>query len=204
MDKEKELQLVGDSDVMNMNFTQKMLDDAQVLIVSGLLPSQVKTPQQACVIIQKGKELGFKDLQSFDMIDVIMGRATIKPKAKLQLALRTGHLMIKTIEDWVDIKNEKDEVIDKRTTIRFFRKFGSQVIEEDCSFTYQEARQMQYLGKDNWQKQPNIMAWWRCVGRGLDRVAPDLTGGMYTTDEMADVHNVKYNLDAEGNLTILD
>lgn len=186
------------------SFTEAALNQAQNLIDSKLLPQAITTPQQALIIIEKGKELGFKPMQSFDMIDVIMGKPTLKPKAKSLMALKSGKVWWKTIQDWQDVVDQHGAVIDKVTLIRFYRNHNGTIVEDDTKFSWSEANTMGYLGKDNWKKQPAIMAYWRCLSRGLDRVCPDLTGGLYMSDEMADVHNVKYDINQEGDFEIIN
>ncbi len=184
-------------------FTEGNMQYAQKLIESRLLPEAIKTPEQALIIIQKGRELGLGPMESFDSIDVIMGRPSLKPKSKLMLALNSGQVWTKTIKDWEDVTNDDGKVIDKVTTIRFFRRYGDVINEEDVSFKYSEAAQMGYLSKSNWKSQPNIMAYWRTMSRGLDRVCPDLTRGMYMSDEVADFMNVDYNMTEDGEFKIV-
>lgn len=49
-------------------------------IKSGLLPQAITKPEQVAVVALKGRELGLEPLQSFDFIDIIMGKAALKPK----------------------------------------------------------------------------------------------------------------------------
>lgn len=137
---------------------ESLISRADYYIKSKFLPDSVKTPEQAVLIMQKGKELGFQSLQSFESIDVIMGKTTLKPKAKLALARRTGKFWTKTIKDWEPIMNEKGELIDYETVIRGYRLQGNNIVEEDCRYTYSEAAAMGLTTKDNWKKQPKVMA----------------------------------------------
>jgi hypothetical protein len=186
------------------SFTEGNIQYAQKLIDSKLLPEAIKTPEQALIIIQKGRELGLGPIESFDSIDVIMGKPSLKPKAKLMLALASGSVWTKTIKDWEDVVNGEGKVVDKITTIRFFRRYGDVVNEEDVSFKYSEAAQMGYLSKSNWKSQPAIMAYWRCLSRGLDRVCPDLTRGMYMSDEVADFMKVDYTMTEDGEFKVVE
>jgi hypothetical protein len=187
------------------SFTEGNMQYAQKLIDSKLLPEAIKTPEQALIIIQKGRELGLGPIESFDSIDVIMGKPALKPKSKLMLALGSGVIWTKTIKDWEDVVNEEGKVVDKVTTIRFFRKVTDSIInEEDVSFKYSEAAQMGYLSKSNWKSQPGVMAFWRVMSRGLDRVCPDLTRGMYMSDEVADFMKVDYTMTEDGQFKLVE
>lgn len=187
-----------------MIMTDKALADAEKLLKSKLLPESIKTPEQVVVIMQKGKELGFQPLQAFDSIDVILGKATLKPKAKGALARRTGKVWWKTIKDWEPVYDENGELIDYETVLQGFRNYDGHITEDICKYTYTEAAAMGLATKDNWKKQPKIMAYWRCLSRLLDRIAPDLTGGLYMSDEIADVAGINYKINEEGDFTILE
>lgn len=81
--KSKELSKLDDISTTQSGLTlmtDYALTEAQKLIDSKLLPENIKTPEQALIIIQKGKELGFKVMQAFDSIDVIMGKPSLKPE----------------------------------------------------------------------------------------------------------------------------
>lgn len=59
---------------------EEFLKIAESWIKSGLLPSAITKPEQVVVIAKKGKELGLDEMQSFDFIDVIMGKPSLKPE----------------------------------------------------------------------------------------------------------------------------
>jgi hypothetical protein len=157
-----------------------LLERAESWIKSGLLPTAIDKPEKAVVIVLKGKELGLEPMASFELIDVIMGKPALKPKG-MSAILRKGGVETQTIEDFEPIKNEKGEIIDYRTIIRFYR--GR--IEEDVKYLYSDAQKLGLTSKDNWKKQPAIMMYWRCFSKGANRVAADLINGLYTTEELA-------------------
>lgn len=158
----------------------QMLEQAQAWVKSGLLPASVKTPEQAVVIALKGKELGLAPMMSYEMIDVIMGKPSLKPKAMAAM-VRKGGVKYQTIKDFESVTNAEGVVVDKITTIKFFRDG----IEEEVSYKYSDAQALGLTGKDNWKKQPGIMMYWRCFSKGANRVCPDLIGGLYTTEELS-------------------
>ena len=158
----------------------QLLAQADTWIKSGLLPNSIKTPEQAVVIVLKGKELNLQTMASFEMIDVIMGKPALKPKGMASLCFKGG-IRTKTIKDFEPIKNDEGKSVDAITTIRFYRDG----IEEDVSYKYSDATALGLTSKDNWKKQPGIMMYWRCFSKGANRVCPDLIGGLYTTEELA-------------------
>lgn len=159
---------------------EAILQQAETWVKSGLLPSNIKSPEQAVVIAIKGKELGLTPLASFEFIDVISGKPSLKPKAQAAL-VRKGGVKYQTIKDFEPVFDEEGKKVDMETIIRFYRDG----IQEDVKYTYRDAQALGLTGKDNWKKQPGIMMYWRCFSKGANRVCPDLIGGLYTTEELA-------------------
>lgn len=158
----------------------QLLEQAAAWIKSGLLPPSVNSPEKAVVIAMKGKELGLATMASFDFIDVIAGKPSLKPKSMAAL-VRKGGVKYKTIKDFEPIVDSNGNKIDYETIIRFYRDG----IEEDVKYTYKDATLMGLTGKDNWKKQPGVMMYWRCFSKAANRICPDLIGGLYTTEELA-------------------
>ncbi len=179
----------------------QLMEQAGAWIKSGLLPASIKTPEQAVVIALKGKELNLQTMASFEMIDVIMGKPALKPKGMASLCFKGG-VRTKTIADYESVTDETGKVIDKITTIRFYRDG----IEEDVSYRYTDAVNLQLTKKDNWQKQPGVMMYWRCFSKGANRVCPDLIGGLYTTEELSSftVGSPTIVLTEDGDSVVID
>lgn len=186
MEENKELAIAetNNSLAQQVSDQQGMLEQASTWVKSGLLPASVKTAEQAVVIALKGKELNMSPMMSFEMIDVIMGKPALKPKAMAAMC-RKGGVRTKTIKDFEAIKDDTGKTVDMETVIRFYRDG----IEEDVKYTYKDAQNLGLVGKDNWKKQPGVMMYWRCFSKGANRVCPDLIGGLYTTEELASFTN---------------
>lgn len=181
MDKELEIVEKTNNELSNQSSNQAvMLEQAAAWVKSGLLPSSIKTPEQAVVIALKGKELNLQTMASFEMIDVIMGKPALKPKGMAALCFKGG-VRTKTMADFEPIKDAEGKTVDMITTIKFFRDG----IDEDVSYKYSDAQKLGLTAKDNWKKQPGIMMYWRAFSKGANRVCPDLIGGLYTTEELA-------------------
>lgn len=166
--------------VQQIDHQNQMLELATIWIKSGLLPSSIKTPEQAVVIALKGKELNLPPMASFEMIDVIMGKPALKPKG-MSAMVRKGGVKYQTIKDFEPVFDEEGKKIDMETVIRFYRDG----LEENVRYTYKDAAALGLTSKDNWKKQPGIMMYWRCFSKGANRVCPDLIGGLYTTEELS-------------------
>lgn len=178
-----------------------LLEQAAAWIKSGLLPPSVNSPEKAVVIAMKGKELGLATMASFDFIDVIAGKPSLKPKSMAAL-VRKGGVKYKTIKDFEPIVDDKGNKIDYETIIRFYRDG----IEEDVKYTYKDASLMQLTSKDNWKKQPGVMMYWRCFSKGANRICPDLIGGLYTTEELASFtpNSPAIQITEDGDATVVE
>lgn len=165
---------------------------------SKLAPRGVDTVEKIVVILQTGRELGFTPMLSLANIHVIEGRPTLGIHMVAALLKRSG-VDYQTLEDYVPVIKPidgQDRVVDYRTTIVFFRKGATdRTIEEKVSFTYKEAVQAGLATKTNWKNYPKAMTWNRCLVLGARRVAPDAILGMYEMTEMADVHDVPYEVE---------
>jgi len=69
-------------------------------------------------------------------------------------------------------------------------------------FSWNEATKMGLTDKDNWVKMPRTMLNWRTLTFTARFLAPRVMMGMHTIDEIADMENIPYIMDEDGN-TIL-
>lgn len=165
----------------------------QTLIDSKKLPSHLKNVEDAFVIAEYGRELGFPVIQSFKHIIMIQGTPTLSAKA-IGAILRNNNIKYTCTEDAVWVYSDgstspnsvsKPEIgnpIDRRTTIIFTR--GDQV--ETVTYTLLDAKAAGYLDKDNWKRMYKEMAYSRCISKGSNRIAADRLCGLYSVDEIVD------------------
>lgn len=172
--------------VLPTNFNLKsMLEDAQLYIDSGLLPTHIKKPETAVIIMQYGRELQIGPVQALNNIYVVSGKPALSGNLMSAL-LRNGGVKWQTIQDFEPIyegEGDAKKKVDAITTIEFIRDD----IKETVSYTWSEAKLAQLTSKDNWQKYPRNMLYWRCFSIGARRIAADYCMGMYMASEMADV-----------------
>lgn len=179
------------------------MEQLQLLIDSKVLPSNIKTIEQAFAVAQYGKDLGMKPMQAFHQIYSIQGRLALSAKALGALMWKNG-ISMKTIQDCeVIVKgNNPDgtEIKDRVTTIEFYR--GN--IVETASFYWSDAVRAGWTTKDNWVKMPKHMLYARCLALGANRIAPDMIMGLYTVEEMVDVTDAKnVNITEDGDVKII-
>ena len=171
---------------MTKQVPKNEMEQLQLLIDSKVLPSNIKTIEQAFAIAQYGKDLGMKPMQAFHQIYSIQGRLALSSKALGALLWKNG-VSYKTVCDGEIVVRGADangnELKDRLTTIEFHR--GN--ITEVANFYWSDAVKAGWTTKDNWVKMPKHMLYARCLALGAGRIAPDLILGLYTVEEMVDV-----------------
>lgn len=135
---------------------------------------KVASPEQAMVIMIKGYELGFLPTAAFDLIDVIEGKATLKPQGAMALIHRSGNFEI-TITD------EKD-------LCRVWMRRRDTGFEHTATFGLRDA-QLAGIVKDKgaYTTYARDMYQWRAIARCARLVAPDVMAGMYLSAEFQSI-----------------
>ena len=145
---------------------------AQSLAQTPFAGSWRNDPAGATACILKGSELGLTPVTALAAFDNIQG--TPAPKAITLRALVQGH--------GHDL--EITEETETRATARYRRKGGEW---QETTFTLEEAKQMNLLGKDNWKKQPRNMLVARVTSKAARLVASDVILGIgYSSEELLD------------------
>lgn len=165
-----------------------MLQMADVLFKSGMLPQHIKSPQAAVAIIQKGRELGIPPMQSMAGIACIQGKPTAGAELMLALVYR----------DHGDDAMVFEETTGTRCTLSYKRRSWRD--RKTFSFTLDDAKQAGLLGNQTWQKYPAAMLRARCISAVARLVFPDSIGGMYTAEELG----AHVTVDADGVIEVQD
>jgi hypothetical protein len=134
----------------------------------------IKSKEDAFVVAMKGQELGLELMQSFDSIDLIHGNPFIRAQALHALVMMSG----------AAIFFEEESRTEDSVTWVTKRHGGS---EQTATFSLADAKRMGLLGKDNWKKDPLGMCANRAKARLARSVYPDVTMGMYTTEEAEEI-----------------
>lgn len=170
----KEIQMVerGGGLFPVANELQTMRTIGDMAVKSGFLPTSIKTPEQAMVILLKGRELGIPPMQAFSSIAVINGKPAMSAELMLSLIYR----------------NIPGFVVDFVTTtatecvIEAQRPGG---IKTRFSFTMEDAKRANLAGKGPWLTYPAAMLRARCITAMARAMAPDaLSGVVYTPEEL--------------------
>lgn len=159
-----------------------MKEQAKILIDSGLLPATIKKEEEALAIGIMGHEIGMPLMWSFQNIDVILKKPTLKPQGMLAMIYKNcpGSEV-----NYTETSNDKCSLKAKRPGGEW----------NYFTFTLENARLLGLLNKDNWRKQPDVMLQWRCVGKMARALFPDAIAGVsYTPEEMG------AKIDSDGNV----
>jgi hypothetical protein len=175
------LALRGDTDIAPATF-EGMLKQADILVKSGLLPQEIKSPAAAVAVMLTGRELGIPVMQSFRSIYVVKGKPTLSAQLMGALILRDGH-SYKIVASTNDV-----------CTIEFRRKSGAAYTH---TFTLEDAKRANLVGSPTWQNYPKAMLFSRCMSAGARACMPDVVANMYTPEEIA-------SIPASGNGDVFD
>lgn len=176
---------------------EAQLDQARTLIKSGFLPQHVKTPEQALVIMQTGKELGLPPMKAFRSIYVVHGNAGLSSQLMKALCEKAKDSKGDSILEDFDVRRSDDTAchifIKRRGRKGRLYIFTREEADKACfSMTWKKNENGsggQWEVKDAWKKQAATMLEWRCTSKGLRREFSDVILGLYTPEEIA--HDVE-------------
>lgn len=148
---------------------------AQVLATSTLVPAAYRNkPADILVAIGLGQSMGLNPMQSLYGIHVIQGTPTASAMLIANAVRRAGHKLRK-IED-ANAQSVTVEIVRADDPDHPFR------VTRDIAW----AKRMGLAGKDNYQKQPMTMLYWRAVTACAREACPEAFFGVaYTPDEMS-------------------
>jgi hypothetical protein len=150
---------------------------AQMYAASGYNKTK-QTEGDYFLVMMKGLELGITPMASIDTINIIMGKPVLDAKGMLALVKSSG--LLENIH--IDAKDTVCTVTIKR--------LGN--VEQEVSFSLEDAGKMGLKNKDGWQKQPKTMLKWRAVTAAIREVFPDVISGLYTPEELDTEHTTVY------------
>ena len=151
---------------------QLMREQATIFIQSGLLPSHIKSPEQAVVIMLKGRELGLPALYALSTIGIINGKPVVAAEVMASLVYRHhGDGALRVVQT-----NER------LCTVAYRRRGWTEA--QSYSFSIDDAMRAGLLGNNVWQKYPAAMLRARCISAVARMAFPDVISGVYTPEEL--------------------
>lgn len=141
-------------------------------VKSGFLPVSIKTPEQAVIIMLKGRELGIPPMQAFGSIAVVSGKPTISAELMISLIYqRIPGAVIDVLE-----------TSSNTCAIEAKRPGGKRTKFE---FTMEDAKRANLAGKGPWVTYPAAMLRARCISAMARMMFADaLSGACYTAEEL--------------------
>lgn len=151
---------------------QAMLDMADAMLRTGLLPSTIKTPQAAVVLILKGGELGIPPMQALSQIVVVNGKPSLQSELMAALIYR----------DHGDDALMFDETSAERCVVSYKRRAWKE--RRTFAFSLEDAKRAELLTNATWKKYPAAMLRARCISAVARMAFADSIGGMHTPEEL--------------------
>lgn len=150
---------------------QAMKEMAKEFHLSGALPKHLENAHRVVMVLQAGAEMGIPPMQAVNTLYIVNGKVAMEGRAMLKQIIKGG-VKVK----WKESTNEK-------CTVELTRE-GEEPYEE--TFTIEDARTANLLGKDNWKKFPKVMLRWRALSQCSRFYCPDIIESVYLVEELAD------------------
>lgn len=160
------------SDLPSKGWLEDARAQAKVLVESHLLPGHIKTPEQAIAIMMRGRELRVPPWQALTNIYSVNGKPTCSSELMLALIYR----------DHGDTAMVFTEESPTCATMEYRRRGWTKA--KTYSFTIEDAKRAELLGKGTWKAYPAAMLRARCISAVARMAFPDSIGGMYTPEEL--------------------
>ena len=185
---------------------------AQLLIDSETLPTQINSVEKVFVITKYGRELGLDEMTALNSLHIIKGKITMSYQLIGSLLKRHNYEW-NVIKDFEPILKDGEQTGNFETIIEFTwipQKFISLAERFDRKdlikvFTHVERRTWNEFSKagyikNQWITLPKLMMRIRTFTFGARFIAPEALQNVYETSEIADMGDVNYIVDAEGNV----
>lgn len=173
---------------------------AQDLAKSTMIPLQYQNNYANCLVaLEYANRTGQSPLQVMQSLNVIQGRPSWDSKALIGMINTSG----KYDEDlhFTYGKDDKGEII---SCFAWTRKNGEVV--EGIPYTMEKAKKEGLLNKNNsfWNKDHVLMLTYRAVSRFASINCPEITLGLYTTEEVRDFTTTQQKSKASLNEILAD
>lgn len=151
---------------------------ANAVVVSGLAPKGLETPEKAMVAILAGLEVGLTPMAALQRIAVVNGRTTIWGDGAIGLVRASGLLL--HMDEHIEGEGDK-----RVAWCEVHRKGEKHAVTR--TFSVQQAKQAGLWNKSGpWQQFPERMLQMRARAFALRDVFADVLGGLYVREEIED------------------
>jgi hypothetical protein len=153
----------------------KSVEEYQVLLDSGAIPSTLDTVQKLMTVVQTGKELGMGPMAAINNINIIKGRTVIS-SAMLGALLKSRNIEYTYTKDWAKEPNGEGQPDTIRTEIEF--EWISTITKKPktarFSVSWAEMEVAGYTAREQWDKYPKNMLRARCMAYAVRALFPIL------------------------------
>lgn len=151
---------------------QAMREMAKSFHAAGALPAHWNSAEKIVMGLQAGAEMGIPPMQALSTLLIVNGKITMEGKAMLKKLRQAGVSV-----EWV-------ESTDQTCKVKLTRPDDKSEHTEE--FTMADATRAGLTKKDNWTKYPKDMLRWKALSRAARFHCPDLSEGLYITEEALD------------------
>lgn len=177
------------SSVVGMQEWTLINRQAEMLAMSDIIPAAYRRkPANIVVAALTGRTHGWDVLTAMRNGHVIDGVWGMKPEAQLGLVVAAGHRVDITRVDWGPVLERGAEVVAHREGQKPVRVMY--LIEHAVTERLVQLKDGKPYARSNsgkplpWELYPVDMCQWRAVGRALRARYPDITLGIYSTEEL--------------------
>jgi hypothetical protein len=165
-----------------------MMEFADALAKSGVLPAHIKTGAAALAIMQRGAELGIPQMQALTGMYFISGKLVMDATLVLSLIYR----------DLGPSALEITESTEERCAVVARRSGWAQA--QGLEFTIEDAKRADLLKNPTWQKYPQAMLRARAITAAARAFFPDVLGGSvyYPGETTGDVVDLRLDAQPDG------
>lgn len=173
----KALATVNTSKGITISSFQDLRSFADMVVRSNLAPAHIKSPEDACIVLQYGLEIGLTPMQSLQGLHVVKGKLGADGDTLLALIRRS------TVCKWIKLKIEgKGESL--KCTVTSEREHHGEISTE---FTWQQAKEAGLIASDTYRKYGFRMIQWRAVGYHAKDYYSDVVKGLDSIEEIESV-----------------
>lgn len=166
------------------------------LAKSTMIPMQYQNNYANCLVaLEYANRTGQSPLQVMQSLDVIKGTPAWRSKALIGMVNTSG----KYDED-LHFSYGKDEKGEINSCFAWTKKDG--VIVEGLPYTLATAKKEGLLSKNNsyWEKDSTLMLTYRAVSRFVSVNCPEISLGLYTSEEVRDMNLANTNKKSKASL----
>lgn len=170
---------------------QAMREQCEVILVSGMAPKALNTPQKVLAVCLKGRELRLPPMQALTHIHIVEGRPTLSAECMVALVQRAGH------------KIRVLETDDQKCTIEGERG-NDPLYRPQVTFSMEDAKQAGVASRGPWKQYPAAMLRARAISALCRFAFADvLMGASYVPEELgAEVNEEGEIIDMPGGATL--